>query len=76
MEVVLKSKGQKDECNNSRGICLLAATGKVLSRIVLDRLQIYVANEILLNHKADSEMVGLQFTRSSLHDKKSVWNSK
>eukprot|EP00106_Octopus_bimaculoides_P023071 XP_014790513.1 PREDICTED: RNA-directed DNA polymerase from mobile element jockey-like [Octopus bimaculoides] len=47
MEVVLKGKGQKDECNNFHGICLFATVGKVLLRIMVDRLQIYVANEIL-----------------------------
>eukprot|EP00106_Octopus_bimaculoides_P015202 XP_014782644.1 PREDICTED: uncharacterized protein LOC106878064 [Octopus bimaculoides] len=47
MEIVFKGKGQKDECNNFRGICPLATAGKVLSRIILDWLQIYVVNEIL-----------------------------
>lgn len=47
-EIVFNGKGHMDECNNLLGISLLATAGKVLSQIRLDQLQIYVANEILL----------------------------
>lgn len=51
-EVVFK--GQKDECNNFRRACLLAAAVKALSRIVLHRLQIFWVNEILLESLSGS----------------------
>lgn len=46
MEVRFRGKGLKDDCKNIHGIYLLAATDKGLSRIMLDRIQIYVTNEI------------------------------
>ena len=38
MAVVYKGKGCLDKCGNFRGISLLSAIGKVLCRILLDRL--------------------------------------
>lgn len=42
-----KGKGQKSECGNHRGITLLGSVGKILARILLDRLQKYVCPNIL-----------------------------
>ena len=40
-----KSKGDRSDCNNYRGISLLSTVGKVFARVVLSRLQI-LANRI------------------------------
>lgn len=47
MEVLFKNNGRKDDCNNFLAICMLATAGKLLSRIMLDRLQKCEADEIL-----------------------------
>ena len=42
-----KGKGQKSECGDHRGIALLESVGKILARILLDRLQKYICPSIL-----------------------------
>ena len=34
-----KNKGEKSDCNNYKGICLLSIMGKVYARVLLVRLQ-------------------------------------
>lgn len=47
MEILYKPKGGKDVCDSYRGICLLAVTGKFLSRVMLDRLLLHFTNNVL-----------------------------
>ena len=47
MVVLYKGKGSRDDCGNYRGIALLSAVGKVLCRILLDRLLNHVADDTL-----------------------------
>ena len=47
MVVLYKGKGPKNECGNYRGIALLSCVGKVLSRILLDRLLSFISNDVL-----------------------------
>lgn len=42
-----KNKGDRGDCNSYRGISLLSATGKVLARILLKRLQ-QLAEQVLV----------------------------
>lgn len=44
---IYKRKGDRADCNNSRGISLLSTAGKVLARIMLNRLLSKVADVIL-----------------------------
>ena len=45
--IVYKRKGDRSECGNSRGISLLSVAGKVLARIMLDRLLSHVVDTLL-----------------------------
>ena len=49
--VKLPKKGDMQECKNYRGIMLLSVPGKVLKRIILDRLKIGVDAK-LRDHQA------------------------
>ena len=44
---IYKRKGDRAECGNHRGISLLAIAGKVLAKIVLNRLK-FISEEVLL----------------------------
>ena len=37
--ILNKNKGDRNDCNNYRGISLLSIVGKVFARVVLKRLQ-------------------------------------
>ena len=47
MIILYKSKGKRDLCGNYRGIALLCVVGKVLSRIMLTRLNTHIASVAL-----------------------------
>ena len=36
---IYKNKGERNDCNNYRGISLLSIVGKVFARVILIRLQ-------------------------------------
>ena len=42
-----KNKGEKSDCSNYRGISLLSTAGKILARVLLDRITSTVAEEVL-----------------------------
>lgn len=44
---IYKRKGDKSSCDNSRGISLLSAAGKVLAKIMLFRLTMHITEDIL-----------------------------
>ena len=50
----LKRKGDKADSTNWRGISLLSTAGKVLSRILLNRLIKSIAEDILLESQVVS----------------------
>ena len=47
MTVLYRGKGAEDDCSISRVIALHCTAGKILCRIILDRLHYYVRNEVL-----------------------------
>jgi endonuclease/exonuclease/phosphatase family metal-dependent hydrolase len=42
-----KKKGDKSDCNNHRGISLLSVAGKIMARLILDRLTSHLSESIL-----------------------------
>ena len=55
-----KGKGDHQDCNNSRGVTLLSLPGKVLARIILDRVRHH-----LLEHQ-HPEQSGFTLKRSTI----------
>ena len=56
--VLHEGKGSKKDCNNYRGISLMAHRGKVLERMILDRLQRALKHVIPLNQFGFTTGVG------------------
>ena len=42
-----KNKGDKAECGNSRGISLLSVSGKILAKVLLNRLIKHVSEDLM-----------------------------
>ena len=73
MVVLYKGKGSKDDCGNYRGISLLSVVGKVLSRIILDRMLKHIADDVLpesqCGFRAGRRTVDMIFTAQQLQEK-------
>ena len=73
MVVLYKGKGRKDDCENYRGISLLSVVGKVLCRILLDRLLTHIADDILsesrFGFRSGRSTIDMIFTAKQLQEK-------
>lgn len=49
--ISIHKKGKKEDCGNYRGMSLLSIPYKVISKIILSRLECY-SNEIIIEHQA------------------------
>lgn len=69
---IYKKKGDRAECGNHRGISLLAIAGKVLAKIILQRLQ-FITEEILpesqCGFRAGRSTADMIFTLRQLQEK-------
>ena len=45
--VTIYKKGDRTDCGNYRGICLLSIAGKIFARILLNRLSIHITPEVV-----------------------------
>ena len=69
---IYKSKGDKSICDDHRGISLRSIAGKILTRILLNRLSVHLADVLpecaLLAHSVDDiQAVTNAFARSARH---------
>ena len=55
-----KNKGEKADCSNYRGITLLSVAGKVLARILLNRLKSTIAEPNLKANKSTTDIFVLR----------------
>ena len=46
--VPIFKKGSRKDCGNYKGISLLSIAGKILSRVLLDRINMYIAAVVVL----------------------------
>ena len=53
MVVLYKGKERKDDCKNYMGISLLFVVGKVLCRILLNRILTHIADDFLSESQCD-----------------------
>ena len=76
--VKIPKKGNLDMCNNYRGICLLATAGKVLNRIILERLRGVLDKELreeqagFRQHRSCSDQI---ITLRIIIEQSIEWNS-
>ena len=67
-----KNKGDRNDCNNYRGISLLSIVGKVFSRILLTQLQTLAARiypESQCGFRAGRSTIGMIFTVRQIQEK-------
>ena len=71
--VLYKGKGPKNDCSNYRGISLLSVVGKILSRIIFKRINLYVADNVLpesqCGFRSSRRTVDMIFTIRQLQEK-------
>ena len=66
------NKGDRSDCNNYRGICLLRIVGKVYARVVLVRLQVLAERlypETQCSLRSKRSTVGMIFSIRQLQEK-------
>ena len=70
---IYKRKGEKSDCENSRGISLLSHAGKILTRILLGRLVTHVSERILpetqCGFRAGRGTVDMMFVARQMQEK-------
>jgi len=73
MVTVYKRKGDKSDCGNSRGTSLLSVAGKVLARVMLQRLLTQVAETVLsesqCGFRRDRSTIDMIFVARMLQEK-------
>ena len=70
---IYKRKGDKSICDNHRGISLLCIAGKILTRILLNRLSLHLADNILpesqCGFRAQRSTIDMIFAASQVQEK-------
>jgi len=67
--VSLFKSGQRDDCGNFRGISLLSVVGKVLARVILDRLLKHIAPHAISESQCGFRANDMIFTARQLQEK-------
>ena len=77
---IYKNKGDRTVCGNSRGISLLAVAGKIVAKVMLQRLIVHIAEESLpesqCGFRKDRGTVDMIFTARQLQEKCKEQNKK
>ena len=63
--IPINKKGDRKECGNSRGISLLSVPGKVLTRVILNRIGKIIDERLQITNVASDqeEDVAIRFSR-------------
>jgi hypothetical protein len=68
-----KNKGDRASCDNHRGISLLSIAGKIMARVILNRIKLHLLDDIVSENqcgfRSNRETIVMIFAVCQLHEK-------